>query len=94
MSQIAHIDIGAEPVDIAAGLPAGRYVGQVRTETLGPNVLYATADAAPADLDAYFAAGRGDFFTFCVPGPPTWARLRSPDASVTTAVIARAAVDD
>ena len=68
-----HIDVGPAPVDLTTGLADGtQYLVQVR-EIDGAPLLYATAEAAPADLDDWFEAVQGGFFTICG-GTSTWAR--------------------
>lgn len=71
-----HVDIGPRPVNIGSGLRSGRYLAQVRDADPG-EVLYATAAQAPADLDDWFSARPGEYFTFSASAArPCWARTR------------------
>ena len=79
MPQLAHVDVGDTPVDLTDGLADGCYIAQVasRLAVMGDEaLLYATAEAAPTDVDDWFRAGYRAFFTFNVGDdtPPTWAR--------------------
>lgn len=79
MAQLSHVDVGDAPVDLSAGLPAGRYIAQPvagLAEMGDQAVLYATAAAAPGDDGDWFRAGHGERFWFVVTatGPPTWAK--------------------
>ena len=79
MPQLAHVDVGDQPVDLTDGLTAGCYVAQVAAayaDIGDQTVLYATAAAAPSDDGDYFRAGLRDFFTFVVGDDvaATWAK--------------------
>ena len=79
MSQKPHFTARAAAADITDGLDAGRYVAQVAGSTIGRDVLYATAAAAPEDEDDFFRAAQGEEFTFCVAADslPVWVRIAS-----------------
>ena len=69
-----HVDVGPAPVDIGTGLRSGRYIAQVRDADPG-EILYATAAQAPADLDDWFSAQPGEYFTFSASAAcPCWVR--------------------
>ena len=86
MAQIAHVDVGATPVDLTAGLAAGCYVGQVGGDPPGRGLLFATAAAAPSDDSDYFAARAGAYFTFASGGTATWAKSDIVGVTVTVAL--------
>ena len=86
MAQVAHVDVGATPVDLTSGLAAGCYVAQAGGDTPGAGVLYATATAAPTDSADYFNARAGDYFTFTSGGTPTWAVSDIPGVAVVVAL--------
>ena len=86
MPQLAHVDVGATPVDLASGLAAGCYVAQAGGDPPAPSLLYATAATAPTDSDDYFAARAGEYFTFSVGGTPTWAKSDVPGLTVVVAL--------
>lgn len=86
MTQIADPFIATvTPADIGDGLAAGDYVAQVRVSPVATAVsaLYATADAPPTDLSAWFEAGGGDAFLFSAGPdcPPTWVRISAETAA-------------
>lgn len=65
MGQLPHLSItGTVPVDITRDLASGRYVAQVggRADYIG--VRYATAEAAPDNVEDYFVATGGESFRF------------------------------
>ena len=79
MPQLAHVDVGDTPIDLADGLDPGCYIGQVasRPAVMGDEaLLYATAEVAPTDSEDWFRASVRDFFTFTVGDdvPATWAK--------------------
>ena len=81
--QLPKITATGVPQDIAAGLATGCYLGQVRhsPDRTSRGVLYASAEAAPDDLGAYFEATyasgeQAGFFRFDVTTTslPVWVR--------------------
>ena len=74
MAQIAHVEIGDQPVDLADGLDPGCYIAQAADygETVA---LYGSGATAPDAADMFVLGGR-EFFTFTAGGdaPPTWCR--------------------
>ena len=77
MAQVAHVDVGTTPVNLTTGLAAGCYLAQPRDQLEEVGVLYATGATAPSDLDDWFSARAGEFFTFTVTATdpvPTWCR--------------------
>lgn len=80
MSQAPHFTATEMPGDITSGLVDGCYIGQIRAEYGSITVvLYATAEAPPAELRGWFQAqalaeGPADAFVFRVAPdePPTW----------------------
>lgn len=78
MSQQPHFTATATPADITAGLPPGCYLAQPRADYGAVSaILYATAEATPADPNDYFQAGAGESFVFAVGAgvPPTWVAI-------------------
>ena len=90
MAQLPHLQVGDVPIDITAGLTDGCYVAQPRGDLGALGVLYATALSAPADLDDWFSARAGSYFSFQVAdgGTPTWVVTATPG----TVVVAVASV--
>ena len=86
MAQLAHVDVGATPVDLTDGLAAGCYVAQAGGDPPAAGVLYATASSAPSDTEDFFAARAGEYFTFTVGGTPTWAVSDTPGLVVALAL--------
>ena len=91
MAQLAHVDVGDQPVNLASGLADGCYIGQVvsRPAVLGDEtVLYCSAETAPTDSADWFRAGHREFFTFTVGDdpPPTWARTSAAGLTVPVAL--------
>lgn len=86
MPQIAHVDVGATPVELTAGLAAGCYVAQAGGDPPGRGVLFATAANVPSDTEDFFAARAGEYFTFAAGGTPTWAKSDVPGLTVTVAL--------
>lgn len=80
MSQQPHFVATARPRDISQGLPAGKYIAQARVAALGnglAHVIYATAEAAPANEADFFQLVPGRFFVFEAGDEcdPTWVRV-------------------
>ena len=88
--QLAHIEIGDTPVNIADGLAVGVYVAQVRGVARDIGVLYCTRSVAPTSDDDYFSARGDEFFSFTVDLDvgPTWCKRVAVSGAVagTTAV--------
>lgn len=85
--QVAHIRVGATPVDIGQGLAAGCYRGQVQAERFGDEALVAYGSAAPSDLSDWFRVGHDHYFEFRsgAGADPCWVRSSSSDTSVRVA---------
>lgn len=85
MPQQPHFVAAAMPADITNGLPAGRYVAQLRGDPAAdfvPLVEYATAAEAPDDARDFLQCAAGAAFVFEA-GPaclPTWVRVAAATA--------------
>ena len=74
--QLPSIELTADPVNIADGLPDGLYQFQAQWADADAFVLYAYGDSAPELIPDFFTADPRDIVPFTVRGGTRlWARL-------------------